>query len=188
VPETRRITGLLIDVTEGGASPDTLFPFIYDELRRLAQHCMKQERTGHTHQATSLVHEVYLRLVDQTRVDWRNKAHFFAVAAQAMRRILIDHARRKARPKHGGRERKISLDEALTVAADQPSTDLVALDRALVRLAKEDPDAARVVELRFFGGLANEECAEVLGTSSRTIRRRWQYARAWLYRELTAEK
>ncbi len=188
VPESRRFTGDLIDVTEGSASPETIFPLIYDELRRLAQHHMKKERTGHTHQATSLVHEVYLRLVDQTRVDWRNKAHFFAVAAQAMRRILIDHARRKARAKHGGRHRKLSLDEALTVAADQPSTDLVALDRALVRLAKEDPEAARVVELRFFGGLTDEDSAQVLGASPRTVRRRWQYAKAWLYRELTAEE
>jgi RNA polymerase sigma factor (TIGR02999 family) len=125
--------------------------------------------------------------VDQTRVDWKNRAHFFAVAAQAMRRILIDGARRRARPKHGGRRSKVSLDEALTVAADQPNTDLVALDRALDKLALMEAEAARVVEVRFFAGLSNEECAEVLGTSARTIRRRWQFAKAWLYRELTAE-
>jgi RNA polymerase sigma-70 factor (ECF subfamily) len=187
VPENQAVTGLLIEVSRGNASPETLLPLVYDELRRLAEHRLKQESPGYAHQATSLVHEVYLKLVDQTRVDWKNKAHFFAVAAQAMRRILIDYARRSARPKHGGPQRKLSLDEALTVAADQPSTDLVALDRALNRLATLDPEAAHVVELRFFGGLTNEESAEVLGTSPRTVRRRWQYAKAWLYRELTTE-
>jgi RNA polymerase sigma-70 factor, ECF subfamily len=188
VADRQRITDALVGVSTGAASPEDLLPLIYDDLRRLAQHYMSNERPDHTREATSLVHEVYLRLVEQDRVDWRSKAHFFAVAAQALRRILIDHARRKARPKHGGRERKLSLDEALTVAADQPHTDLVSLDRALVKLAKQEPEAARVVELRFFGGLTNEDVAEVLGSSPRTVRRRWQYAKAWLYRELTTRE
>jgi RNA polymerase sigma factor (TIGR02999 family) len=182
----QHVTDVLLEVSEGGASPETLLPLIYEDLRRLAQSFLSREPSNHPRQATSLVHDVYIRLVDQSRVDWKNRAHFFAVAAQAMRRVLIDHARREARPKHGGGQRKLSLDEALTVAADQPNTDLVALDRALVELAKREPDAARVVELRFFGGLSTEESAMVLSLSTRTVRRRWQYAKAWLYRELTA--
>jgi RNA polymerase sigma factor (TIGR02999 family) len=181
------ITSVLVDVSEGRLSADTLLPYVYDDLRRLAQHYLVRERPGHSRQATSIVHDVYLRLVDQNRVDWRNRAHFFAVAALAMRRILVDHARRRARPIHGGGKPHLDLDLALSVAADQPDTDLLALDRAIEKLAAQEPEVARLVEVRYFGGLSNEETAQVLGISERTVRRRWQYAKAWLYRELTGD-
>lgn len=182
------ITGVLVNVTEGRLSAESLLLVVYEDLRRLAQHYLQHERPGHTRQATSIVHEVYLRLVDQTRVDWRNRAHFFAVAAMAMRRILVDHARRHARPIHGGGLVRLDLEDAVTVPADQPDTDLLALDRALDKLAGQEPEVAQLVEVRFFGGLGHEEAAQVLGMSERTARRRWQYAKAWLYRELTGSE
>jgi RNA polymerase sigma factor (TIGR02999 family) len=186
--DREQVTGVLVNVTEGRLTADSLLPLVYDELRRLAQHYLQRERPGHTRQATSIVHEVYLRLVDQTRVDWRNRAHFFAVAAMAMRRILVDHARRRARPIHGGGLARLDLEDAATVAADQPDTDLLALDRALDKLAGLEPEVAQLVEVRFFGGLGYEEAAQVLGMSERTARRRWQYAKAWLYRELSGSE
>lgn len=166
---------------------DDLLPVVYDELRRLAQSRMTQERGDHTLQATALVHEAYLKLVDQTRVVWQNRAHFFAVAAKAIRRILIDHARAKKSTKRGGDDVPLSLDDALTVPAsqDDPGLDFLALHSALEKLAQEDPVKEQVVELRFFGGLTGKETAEVLGVDPRTVDRYWKYARAWLYRELT---
>jgi RNA polymerase sigma factor (TIGR02999 family) len=178
------ITTALVDVTEGRASAETLVPVLYPELHDLALRYLGREASGHTLSATALVHEAYLRLVDQTRVTWKNHAHFMAVAATVMRRILVDHARRKARHKRRGALDRISLDDALTLAADQPTTGLLALDEGLARLAERDPEKAKVVELRFFGGLNYEEIGEALGISPRTARRAWQYAKAWLYREI----
>jgi RNA polymerase sigma factor (TIGR02999 family) len=160
-----------------------LLPLVYDELRRLAQRYLQRERPDHTLQATALVHEAYLRLVDQRQAQWQNRAHFFGLAAQMMRRILVDHARRQHAAKRGGAEPKLSLDEAVWVSA-APAPDLTALDDALTRLAGLDPQHSRLVELRFFGGLTIEETAEVLGVSPATVKRDWSMAKAWLYREL----
>lgn len=178
------VTGLLLRASEGDRdSVDALLPLVYDELRRLAEHHLQSERPDHTLQATALVHEAYLRLIDQTRVQWRNRAHFFAVAAQAIRRILVDHARMKQRAKRGGGWQRIELDDQSPVDAE-PTVDLISLDTALTALADKHPDKAHVVEMRFFGGLSSEETAQVLGVSTRTVERRWQYARAWLYRAM----
>ena len=183
---TSDVTQLLIDLSDGDTSVvDELLPLVYDELRRLAQHHLQRERPDHTLQATALVHEAYLKLVNQDRAKWRNQAHFMAIASQAIRRILVDHARGRGRVKRGGDREQLSLDDTPTLAAE-PSLDVVALDEALTRFAEEHPDKARVVELRFFGGLKNEEVAEVLGSvTTRTIERHWQFARAWLYRALS---
>jgi RNA polymerase sigma factor (TIGR02999 family) len=183
----RDVTQVLLDTSGKPDAVDHLFPVVYDELRRLAQNYLANERANHTLRATELVNEAYLRLVDQTRVDWKNRAHFFAVAARAMRRILIDHARRRARVKRGGGVKPFSIDEALTISAKHHNTDLVALDEALNRLEGEQPEKARVVELRFFSGMTAEEAAEVLGVTPRTVWRHWQFAQAYLYRELTGE-
>jgi RNA polymerase sigma factor (TIGR02999 family) len=160
-----------------------LTPIVYAELRRLAHYYMKRERAGHSLQTTALVHEAYLRLVDYKRMDWQNRAHFLAVAAQAMRRILVDHARRH-NAKRGARAEHVSLD-AEAVMCTNRSDDFVSLDDALNALAERAPRKAKVVELRFFGGLSVEETAEVLQVSSITILREWKSAKAWLYRELT---
>jgi RNA polymerase sigma factor (TIGR02999 family) len=178
------ITAVLERVSDGDPTAvDDLMPLVYDELRRLAESHLARERADHTLQATALVHEAYLKLVDQTRVQWRGRAHFFAVAAQAIRRILIDHARGRRRLKRGGGQARLSLDEALTIGHDA-ETDLIALDDALEQFAAEHPDKAKVVELRFFGGLSNDDAAMVLDVSSRTVERHWRFARAWLYRAL----
>ncbi len=186
MPDPEAITRLLEEVRDGDQrAADRLLPVVYEELRRLAQAHLRDERPGHTLQATALVHEVYLRLVDQTRVQWQDRAHFFAVAAQAIRRILVDHARGRARQKRGGGGApRVPLEEAAEVAAS-PGIDLLALHRALDRLAEQNPVPARVVELRYFGGLTSEEAASVLGISNRTAERHWQFARAWLYQELS---
>jgi RNA polymerase sigma factor (TIGR02999 family) len=160
---------------------DRLIPLVHDELRRLAEACMRGERPGHTLQPTALVHEAYLRLVG-SEVAWKDRAHFFAVAATTMRRVLVDHARAKARGKRAGRP--VSLEESLLVAPDR-ADDLLVVDDALDRLAARDPRAARVVELHFFGGLTYEETAEALGVSAATVDRDLRFARAWLHRELT---
>jgi RNA polymerase sigma factor (TIGR02999 family) len=159
---------------------------VYDDLRRLAQHYLKREHAGHTLQPTALVHEAFLRLIDQTRVDWRDRSHFFAVGAQAMRRILVNHAKSRGRLKRGGGKQKLSLDEALTVSMDDDE-QILALDEALERLAAVDERRAKIVELRFFGGLSVEETAAVLGVSKRTVEREWTACRAWLRRELSDE-
>src|SRR2546422_2325570 len=162
---------------------DRLTPIVYDELRGLARPYMKRERPGHTLQTTALVNEAYMRLVDYKRMQWQNRAHFFAVSAQLMRRILVEHARRHNQ-KRGGGVRHVPLEEAAVVSGKRPA-DLVALDDALNALARFDPRKVRVVELRFFGGLSLEETAEVLQLSSVTVRRDLRAAKAWLHRELT---
>ena len=157
-------------------------PLVYEELRRLAGAQLRSERSGHTLQATALVNEAYLKLVDQKRTRWRNRAHFFAIAARLMRRILVDHARR-ARALKRSAGRRVTLDEALALAPE-PDVDLVALDDAMEALGGLDPNLTRLVELRFFGGLTIEETAEVLDVSPATVKREWASARAWLFRRL----
>ena len=169
--------------SEGDESAlDKLTPIVYGELRRLAQHYMNRERTGHTLQATALVNEAYLRLVDYKRMRWQNRAHFFAVSAQLMRRILVDHARRHNLKRGAGVEH-VALDETAEVGGDRGGT-LVALDDAMRTLANIDPRKAQVAELRYFGGLSVEETAHVLNVSPITVKRDWRTARAWLYREI----
>ena len=160
-------------------------PLVYEELRRLAHHYMSRERPGHTLQTTALVNEAYVRLIDWKNVHWQSRAHFFAVSAQLMRRILVDFARTSGYAKRGGGALVVSLDEAAFLSGDK-GADIVALDEALVSLAKLDERQSRVVELRFFGGLSIEETAEVLKVSAGTVRRDWSIARAWLHRELSA--
>ena len=178
------ITQLLVAWGRGDQSAlEALAPHIHQELHRLASHYMAGERPGHVLQATALVNEAYLRLVDWRNVEWNNRAHFFGVAAQMMRRILVDCARSRGRAKRGGHLVEVSLSEA----ADKPeagSVDVIALDEALVSLAELDPRQSQVIELRFFGGLSLEETAEALHVSVGTVRRDWSLARAWLFREL----
>jgi RNA polymerase sigma factor (TIGR02999 family) len=162
---------------------DRLTPLVYGELRRLAKHYMRGERMGHTLQATALVNEAYMRLIDYRKMQWQNRAHFFAVAAQLMRRILVDHARSRNYAKRGGEQQKLSLSKADRFA-DKPDIDLVALDDALMTLAEMNEQQSRIVELKFFGGLTIEETAEVLGISHATVERDWAVARAWLRREV----
>jgi RNA polymerase sigma-70 factor, ECF subfamily len=161
-----------------------LTPLVYEELRRLAHHYMSRERPGHTFQTTALVHEAYLRLVDQKETHWQNRAHFFGIAAQLMRRILVDHARSHARAKRGGGAHNEPLNEAAVLSPER-GADVVALDDALKRLAEIDPRKCRVVELRYFGGLTVEETAEVLKVSPITVKRDWSVAKAWLHREIS---
>ena len=163
---------------------DQLTPIVYDELHRLARRYLRGERRDHSLQTTALVNEAYLRLVDHTRMEWQDRAHFFAVSAQVMRRILVDHARRR-NVKRGHGLRRVSLEEATMIGRERP-TDLAALDEALTLLAERDPRKAQVVEMRFFGGLSVEESAEVLGLSPVTVMRDWRTAKAWLYRELSS--
>lgn len=181
----RDVTQLLADMQGGtpGAA-EQLLPMVYDELRRIAAAYMRHERPNHTLQATALVHEAYLQLVEQTRVDWRNRAHFFGVAAQLMRRILVEHARSHNALKRGGMVHKLALEEAMNHFPDREVT-VVALEDALQTLEKMDERQCRIVELRFFGGLTTEEIAEVLGVSTATIEREWRAARAWLYAEMS---
>lgn len=185
MPDDTDATSLLNQLAAGGqGAADRLLELIYGELRRLAESRLRQERSDHTLQATALVHEAYLRLVGQTRVVWKSRAHFFAVAAQAMRRILIDHARSRARQKRGAAGRALPLDEGLTISPQTPATDLLALDEAMTRLAQAHPRKAQVVEMRFFGGLTAEEIAAVQDVTVRTVERDWEFARAWFYREM----
>ena len=182
------VTELLVAWNKGDeAALGKLTPLIYQELRRLARHYMANEDPRHTLQATALVHEAYLRLIDASRVHWRNRAHFFAVSAQLMRRILVDFARSRRYQKRGGGIRQLSLDEALVIGPDQ-RTDLVALDDALSALAAMDARKAQVVEMRFFGGLSVEETAEALSVSPDTVMRDWKMARVWLLRELQGKE
>ena len=162
---------------------DRLMPIVYDELRRQAGRYLKHERQGHTLQTTALVHEAYVRLIDQAGVQWQNRAHFYAIAAEMMRRILVDHARKRGAAKRGGDAVRVTLNEALN-APEKQDPDLIAVDEALTKLAAMDRQQARVVELRFFGGLNVEETAEVLGISERTVKRDWSVAKAWIRREL----
>lgn len=179
------VTQLLADWGRGDRSAlEKLLPLVHAELRRIAQRQMSHERPGHTLQATALVNEAYLKLAGQQEFEWQNRAHFFAVAAQVMRHILIDHARAHARDKRGGGAIQVSLNEAAVLAEDQ-AEHFVALDEALRTLEQIDPQKGRIVELRYFGGLSIEETAEVLNISPRTVRREWQRARAWLYRMIS---
>lgn len=186
-PSTKEVTQLLLDWSDGDkAALDKLMPLVYDELRRLARHYMGRERAGHTLQTTALVNEAYLRLVDQRSVRWQNRAHFFGIASQMMRRILVDHARSRHYAKRGGGARQVSLDEAMAVSEERAS-DIVALDDALTALAEIDQRKSQIVEMRFFGGLSIEEAAEVLAVSPGTVMRDWTLAKAWLHREITKE-
>jgi len=166
---------------DGAASK--LIPVVYDELRRLAGSYMRRERVDHTLQATALVNEAYLKLIEQRAVNWQSRAHFFGVAAQLMRRILIDYARGHTREKRGGELKKVSLDEVI-LFSEQQADELLAVDDSLNLLEKMDPRQARVVELRFFAGLSVEEAAEALGVSPKTVKRDWSVAKAWLYADL----
>lgn len=181
------ITQLLDDWSDGDrAALEKLLPIVYGELRRLARRELRRERPGHTLQPTALVHELYVRLVEQKRASWENRAQFFGVAAQLMRRILVDHARAHVAAKRGGVSPRLSLDE-VPDAVDiglAPAFEILAVDRALTRLAELDAEQARIVELRFFSGLSVEETAHVLGRSPRTIKREWRLAKAWLYQRL----
>jgi len=180
----KNITALLVEWSTGDQNAlDELAPLVYDEMRQLAARELRRERPGHTLQCTALVHEAYLKLIDQ-RVHWQNRDHFFAIAAQIIRRILVSYARTRNSFKRGGGSVKVELDE-LSVPAAVRDMDLQALDDALSALAQIDPQQGRIVELRFFGGLSIERTARVLGISTSTVTRDWNLARAWLYRELT---
>jgi RNA polymerase sigma factor (TIGR02999 family) len=184
-PSSQNITRLLLDWRNGDQSAlDRLMPLVYEELRRMANHYMRNERRGHTLQTSALVNEAYLRLVDHENIEWQNRAHFFGVAAQAMRRILVDHARTRNYQKRGGGAQQVSLDEAMTLAGER-AAELITLDDALRELAKMDERKSRVVELRYFGGLSVEETAEALGVSIPTVTRDWNTAKAWLMREIS---
>jgi RNA polymerase sigma factor (TIGR02999 family) len=182
------ITQLLVDWSNGRQEAlAELLPVVYGELQRVAGRSLRRERPNHTLSGTALVNEVYLQLVDQTAVQWQNRAHFFGIAANLMRQILVQHARRHQAAKRGGGQYLLALDDAAGVPTERP-VDLVALDEALSHLAERDARKSRIVELRFFGGLSTEETAEVLGISPRTVKREWRLAKAWLYHELTQSR
>lgn len=179
------VTRLLLRWSQGDRSAlDQLLPLVYAELRGMAARHLRRERDGHTLEPTALVHEVFLRLVDQQEANWHNRAQFLGVAAQLMRRILVDYARARHAAKRGGAMTLVSLEQAGEVAEPQAVADVLAVDEALERLAAHDPDQSRIVELRFFAGLTVEEVAHLLQRSERTVKREWRLARAWLFREL----
>ena len=185
MPPPKEVTQLLLDWNNGDkAALDKLVPLVYKEMKRLAAHYMRRERPGQTIQTTALVNEAYIRLVDYKRMRWQDRSHFFAVAAQVMRRILVERARSRHQAKRGGGAQKVSLDET-AMLSDERSEELLALDDALMRLEALDPRKSRIIELRFFGGLNIEETAEVIGLSPTTIQREWRSARAWLYRVIS---
>jgi RNA polymerase sigma factor (TIGR02999 family) len=180
------ITELLLELRDGRAGVmDRLYPLVYDELRRVAQRAIRGEQSGHTLGTTGLVHEAYFRLADQTRLELRDRAHFFGIAARAMRHILVDHARRHRTAKRGGAAPVIALEEAVLGVEDRAEA-LLALDEALRDLEALDPRLAQVVQCRFFGGLTEDETGEVLGVTARTVRRDWLKAKGWLYQQLKA--
>ncbi len=184
----RAVTQLLAELRAG--RPDVaeqVLPLVYDELRAIAARHMRRERPGHTLQATALVHDAFLKLVDQTRVEWQDRAHFFAIASQAMRRILVDHARARAAAKRGAGAAAVSMDETVLLGEQSALSpeELLSLDAALDELASLDPGHARIVELRYFGGMTIEETAAALGMSPATLKREWSLARAWLRRRLS---
>jgi len=184
-PSAHEITGLLLAWRDGDRGAlERLTPLVYQELHRLARSYLRGERAGHPLQTTDLVNEAYLRLIDATQMQWQNRAHFFAVSAQLMRRILVDFARARRNRKRGGDAAQVSLEEALTIGPERDA-ELVALDDALTVLAKLDERRSKVVELRFFGGLTETEIAEVLQVSPRTVKSDWRFARSWLLRELS---
>jgi len=181
---SKGITELLRDWSGGNRQAlAALMPLVYDELRKLAASYLRRESSEHTLQTAGLIHEAYFRLIDQKEVSWKNRAHFYGIAAQSMRRVLLDYARKRATAKRGGPEIKVTVSEALA-GAEPRDLDLIALDDALTQLAAMDPQQSRIVELRYFSGLTIEECAEVLGISAATVKRDWGMARAWLHREL----
>ena len=186
LPSKAQVTRLLVACKSGDhGALESLLPIVYDELHRQAIRMFSRERAGHTLQPTALVNEVYLRLVDQREANWQNRAQFFALAAQMMRRILVSHARARHAAKRGGGETRITLEEGVA-ASPQRDLNLLSLDEALTKLEAIDPEKSRMVELRFFSGLSVEETAAVMGVSPRTIDRQWQTAKAWLHRELRA--
>jgi RNA polymerase sigma-70 factor (ECF subfamily) len=186
LPSRTDVTQWLAHCKDGDKQAlESLLPLVYDELHRQAVRAFRRERAGHTLQPTALVNEVYLKLVDQHKTDWQNRAQFFGVAAQMMRRILVSHARARRADKRGGGDARITLQEGV-VAAPQRELNLLAVDEALTKLEAIDPEKSRMVELRFFSGLSVEETAAVLGVSPRTVDRQWQTAKAWLHRELRA--
>lgn len=182
----QHVTQLLVAWSSGDqAARDELMPLVYEELRRLAHHYLKRERPGHTLQTSALVNEAFLRLVDQTNIQWQNRAHFFGIAARLMRQILVDYARRQRYAKRGGDAQRVQLDESIIVSPER-AAEVVALDEALKSLAKIDPRQSEIVELRFFGGLSIEETADVLAVSPGTVMRDWTLAKAWLRRAITS--
>ncbi|MCC6969265.1 MAG: sigma-70 family RNA polymerase sigma factor [Phycisphaerales bacterium] len=186
VPQAAEVTLLLRRVSAGDASPvSRLLPLVYEELKAMAESHLRQERSGHTLQATALVHEAYLKLVEQRSTDWQNRGHFFAIAAQAMRRILCNHARDRSRQKRGGKRKRVDLSDSI-VLADAPEVEFDALDDALVKLGAMDERKVRIVELKFFAGLSIEEIARFLEVSTATVKREWTLAKAWLARELAS--
>ena len=184
--QTHKITQMLREWSDGNREAlEELMPLVYDELHRQAARYMRRERQDHTLQTTALIHETYLKLIDQRDVNWESRTHFFAIAANLMRRVLVDHARARHREKRGGDAVTLPLEEAMLVVSDEKSIDLIALDEALNRLAKIDTQQVRVVELRYFSGLSLEETAEALKVSRTTVANDWSLAKAWLHRELT---
>jgi RNA polymerase sigma factor (TIGR02999 family) len=187
IPPPNEITERLIAWGAGDRSAfDQLLPIVYQELRRMAGSYLRQENPGHTLQPTALVHEAWLRLIDQARVDWRNRGQFFGVAAQMMRRILVDHAKSKHREKRGGDAARLSLDEVINLSHER-AADLLSLDDALDELTRVDERKGRVVELRYFGGFSVEETARILEVSPETVMRDWKVAKAWLYQQIKRE-
>ena len=181
------ITQLLLKWRAGDTTAlERLIPLVYNELRRLARQCMRKERAGHTLQTTALVNEAYLRLVKSSRVDWQDRAHFFAVAAQLMRRVLVDEARRRKLQKRGGEFTRLTLSDEVLPARQQREIDLIALDEALERLAEFAPRKCKVVEMRFFGGLSIDQTSAVLGVSVDIVKREWRTAKLWLLEELSS--
>lgn len=180
------ITEMLHQWSSGKADVmNELLPLIYDELHKRAAAYLRRERPNHTLQPTALVHEAYLKLIDQRKDNWESRSHFFAIAAQAMRRILVDHAKNRHRQKRGGSIEDLPLEDALLAAAEESNVDVIALNDAMAKLAKIDPQQERIVELRYFGGLSLDEAAHVLGISRATAARDWQVAKAWLHREIS---
>jgi RNA polymerase sigma factor (TIGR02999 family) len=186
-PDSKGVTQLLINFGNGDEGAlNQILPHIYDELRRLAGYYMSRERPDHTLQPTALLHEAYLRLIDQRRVDWKNRAQFLGLAANMMRRVLVNHARDRAAGKRGGGAGKVTLSVAAGVF-EQPDVDVIAVDEALEKLAELDPRQSRIIEFKFFTGLTTQEIAEVLGVSTATVEREWTFARAWLYNALKSQ-
>lgn len=183
--DSRDVTSVLLETTNGSPlAADRLFALLYDELREKAASLLRRERPDHTLRSTDLVHEAYLRLADQSRCRWQDRAHFLAVASRAMRRILVDHARRRGSQKRGSGLPKIPFDDAMVIGTEEADHMLSSLEEALGRLTEHHPLAAQIVEMRFFGGLTLEECACVMGFSARTASRHWEYAQAWIYRDM----
>ena len=187
MPSAENVTKMLRDWRNGDQEAlEQLIPVVYDELHRQAARYLRREHPGHILQTTALIHEAYLRLINQQNIEWQNRAHFYAIAARLMRQILVDHARRRQATKRGGSDIKVPLEEAMVISPGE-NVDLVALDEALTRLAAIDPQQSRIVELRYFSGLSVEETAEVLGVSSRTVNRDWNVAKAWLRQQIARD-